>query len=53
MFRSRTKEIRFGSGKNESSRLAASFHFTSSELGNHVQAFVSTELRRPKAPYKP
>ncbi|KHF98241.1 hypothetical protein F383_37599 [Gossypium arboreum] len=35
MFRSRTKEIRFGSGKNESCRLATSFRFTSSELHEH------------------
>ncbi|KHG09894.1 hypothetical protein F383_12180 [Gossypium arboreum] len=53
MFRSRTKEIGFGSEKNESRRLAALFHFTSVELGNHVQAFISIELRRPKAPYEP
>ncbi|KHG14702.1 hypothetical protein F383_16678 [Gossypium arboreum] len=53
MFRSRTKEIGFGSGGNESCRLAALSHFLTSELGNHVQAFVSTELRRLKAPYKP
>ncbi|KHG17254.1 hypothetical protein F383_23608 [Gossypium arboreum] len=53
MFRSRTKEIGFRSGKNESCRLAALFHFTTSGLGNHVQAFVPTELRRPKAPYEP
>ncbi|KHG18948.1 hypothetical protein F383_24546 [Gossypium arboreum] len=52
MFRSRTKEIGFGSGENKSRRLAAVFRLTS-ELGNHVQAFVSTELRRPKAPYEP
>ncbi|KHF98083.1 hypothetical protein F383_37353 [Gossypium arboreum] len=32
MFRSRTKEIRFGSGKNKSCRLAAPFHFTSSKI---------------------
>ncbi|KHG26381.1 hypothetical protein F383_33696 [Gossypium arboreum] len=44
MFRSRTKEIRFGSGENKSRRLAALFRFITSELGNHVQAFVSTEL---------
>ncbi|KHG19460.1 hypothetical protein F383_24137 [Gossypium arboreum] len=31
MFRSRTKEIRFGSGKNESCRLVARFRFISSE----------------------
>ncbi|KHF98203.1 hypothetical protein F383_37554 [Gossypium arboreum] len=44
MFRSRTKEIGFGSGENESRRLATLFHFIKSELGNHVQAFVSTEV---------
>ncbi|KHG00575.1 hypothetical protein F383_20062 [Gossypium arboreum] len=53
MFRSRTKEIGLGSGKNESCRLATPFRFTSSELGNHVQAFVSTKLRRLKAQYEP
>ncbi|KHG17778.1 hypothetical protein F383_20892 [Gossypium arboreum] len=53
MFRLRTKEIGFGSGKNESCRLVALFCFTSSELGNHVQAFVSTELLHLKVPYEP
>ncbi|KHG26912.1 hypothetical protein F383_08827 [Gossypium arboreum] len=53
MFRSRTKEIRFGPGKNESCLLAAPSHFTTSELSNYVRAFVSTEIRRPKAPYEP
>ncbi|KHG29265.1 hypothetical protein F383_12951 [Gossypium arboreum] len=47
MFRSRTKEIRFGSGENESCRLVVLFYSVLSEnvykLGNHVQAFVSTE----------
>ncbi|KHG22492.1 hypothetical protein F383_30212 [Gossypium arboreum] len=32
MSRSITKEIRFGSGKNESCRLAAPFRFISSEI---------------------
>ncbi|KHG08359.1 hypothetical protein F383_35507 [Gossypium arboreum] len=32
MFRLRTKEIRFGSGENESCRLVVSFHFISSEI---------------------
>ncbi|KHG22796.1 hypothetical protein F383_28533 [Gossypium arboreum] len=53
MSRSRIKEIGFGSGKNESRRLAALFRFTSSELGNHVRAFVLTELRCPKSSYEP
>ncbi|KHG30331.1 hypothetical protein F383_11959 [Gossypium arboreum] len=39
--------------ENESCQLAALFRSISSELGNHVQAFVLTELRRPKAPYEP
>ncbi|KHG14714.1 hypothetical protein F383_02091 [Gossypium arboreum] len=32
MFRSRTKEIGFGSGKNESCRLVVPFRFTSSKV---------------------
>ncbi|KHG29744.1 hypothetical protein F383_36246 [Gossypium arboreum] len=52
MLRSRTKEIGFRLGKNESCRLAAPFRFTSFKLRNHVQAFVSTELRRSKALYE-
>ncbi|KHG15335.1 hypothetical protein F383_19775 [Gossypium arboreum] len=32
MFRSRTKEIRFGSGENESCRLAVLYRFISSDI---------------------
>ncbi|KHG17409.1 7-carboxy-7-deazaguanine synthase [Gossypium arboreum] len=32
MFRSRTKEIRFGSGENKSCRLVVPFRFSSSEI---------------------
>ncbi|KHG05979.1 hypothetical protein F383_32702 [Gossypium arboreum] len=36
MFRSGTKEIRFGSRENESCRLVVLFHFTSSEILDQV-----------------
>ncbi|KHG21002.1 hypothetical protein F383_00802 [Gossypium arboreum] len=36
MFRSRTKEIGFGSGENESCRLVVPFRFTSSEILSQV-----------------
>ncbi|KHG07017.1 UvrABC system C [Gossypium arboreum] len=36
MFRSRTKEIRFGSGENKSCRLVIPFHFTSSKILDQV-----------------
>ncbi|KHG04355.1 hypothetical protein F383_28815 [Gossypium arboreum] len=36
MFRSRAKEIRFGSGENESCRLVALFRFTSSRILDQV-----------------
>ncbi|KHG17848.1 hypothetical protein F383_21527 [Gossypium arboreum] len=42
-----------GSRENKSCRLVVPFRFISSELGNHVYVFVSTELRRPKAQYEP
>ncbi|KHG27182.1 hypothetical protein F383_33800 [Gossypium arboreum] len=36
MFRSRTKEIGFGSRENESCRLVVPFHFTSSKILDQV-----------------
>ncbi|KHG06311.1 hypothetical protein F383_32424 [Gossypium arboreum] len=36
MFRSRTKEIRFGSGENESCQLVVPFRFTSFEILDRV-----------------
>ncbi|KHG30509.1 50S ribosomal L25 [Gossypium arboreum] len=38
MFRLRTKEIRFGSGENESCQLAVPFHFPSSEILDQVMS---------------